>query len=74
MELFPLIVEFRTIDLSYYQYCRQLYLYQLGRYPEAFSGNVSPTGLYSNVKNGLGIFGAYSAVVADTIFPTHDIR
>ncbi len=69
MTLFPLIVEFRTVSKSYYQYSQQLYLYQKGRYNNGINNITSAFPLYSNIINGSGIFAGYSVFYSDTIFP-----
>ncbi len=69
MKLSPLILEIRCISYDFYQYVKQLYLYETGRYPDIVGGVVTPFPLHSNVENGYGIFAGYSAIVSDTIFP-----
>jgi hypothetical protein len=66
---YPLLLEFRSISYNYYQYVKNLYLYESGRYPDIVGGVVTAFPLYSNIENGYGIFAGYSAVVSDTIFP-----
>jgi hypothetical protein len=60
-------VEMRSISFEYYQFTRQKYLYDQGRFPEFGLGSYQGYQLYSNVKNGYGIFAGYSAVHSDTI-------
>lgn len=68
-EMYPLIVELRTIDSAYYHYLQSLYLYERGRFGSNI-GEVYPNySLYSNIKNGYGITAAYSSVTFDTVFP-----
>jgi hypothetical protein len=67
--LFPLIVEFKTISYQYYQYLRQLYLYNSGRYPDFQFGAYKAFPLYSNVANGMGIVAGYSKYVSELIIP-----
>lgn len=67
--LFPLIVELRSVSYNYYQFVKQKYLYDLGRYPKFMAGSVKTFPLYSNVINGYGIFSGYSVVQTDTIYP-----
>ncbi|HEX2921627.1 MAG TPA: DUF4249 family protein [Bacteroidales bacterium] len=69
-DLFPLIVELRSVSNSYYKFMKQKYLYELGRYPEFMSGTVKALPLYSNVIGGYGIFSGYS-VMYDTIYPVN---
>ena len=67
--LYPAILELRSISENYYQYLTQLKLYEQGRFPEfgAISYGVYP--LHSNIDQGYGIFAGYSTVFSDTIFP-----
>jgi len=66
--LYPLLVELRTLSYDYYKYVRQLYLYEKGRSPD-FGSGLTAFPLYSNIEGGYGIFAGYSAVVSDTINP-----
>jgi len=68
-ELYPCIFELRSISFDYYQYVKQLYLYEQGRYPEFIGSSLSTYQLYSNIDDGYGIFAGYSSVRSDTIFP-----
>ncbi|MEA1878225.1 MAG: DUF4249 family protein [Bacteroidota bacterium] len=69
VELYPVVFELRSISENYYNYLRQLKLYEKGRFPDfgGLSYGVFP--LHSNVSNGYGIFAGYSTVYTDTIFP-----
>ncbi len=67
--LFPLFLELRTVCYNYYMHKRMLYLYDTGRYPEIIGGVVTPFPLHSNVEGGYGIFGGYSSVFSETIYP-----
>jgi len=69
MKLRPLIVEFRSISRNYYEYLRQLYLYETGRYPEFRFGPFRTFPLYSNVTNGMGIIAGYSLYQSEIINP-----
>lgn len=69
-DLYPLVLELRTVSYDYYQYSRQLYLYDSGRFPEIVGGTVTVFPLYSNVEGGHGVFAGYSSVVSDTIYPS----
>lgn len=68
-QLFPLVVEFKTISYHYYQYLRQLYLYNFGRFPDFQFGPYKAFPLYSNVTNGMGIVAGYSKYVSELITP-----
>lgn len=68
-ELFPVILELRSISYNYYLYLKQLYLYNLGRYPEFPVGVGSVFPLHSNVQNGYGIFAGYSTFLSEIIDP-----
>jgi hypothetical protein len=62
-------VELKTISYSYYQYLRQLYLYETGRYPDFSFGPMHTFPLYSNVTNGMGILAGYSLFRSEIITP-----
>jgi hypothetical protein len=66
---YPFFVEFRAISRQYYQYLKQLYLYDLGRYPEFRFGSYLTFPLYSNVSGGLGIVAGYSVYRSEIINP-----
>ena len=64
----PYTLELRTADDSYYTYMKHLYLYQLGVSGGGF-GQIPPAyNLYSNVKNGYGIFTSYSCEQKSIVF------
>jgi len=65
--LYPFILELRSISYDYYQFARQKFLYDSGRFPEFGLSSNQAFQLYSNVKNGYGIFAGYSSVISDTI-------
>jgi hypothetical protein len=69
--LYPFILEIRSVSYDYYQFARQKYLYDTGRFPEFGLSSNQAFQLYSNVKNGYGIFAGYSAVISDTITPQY---
>jgi len=69
--LYPLLVEFKTISYQYYQYLRQLYLYNTGRYPDFQFGPYKAFPLYSNVNNGMGIVAGYSRYISEIITPEY---
>ncbi len=69
--LYPFILEVRSISYDYYQFARQKYLYDTGRFPEFGLSSNQAFQLYSNVKNGYGIFAGYSVVISDTITPQY---
>jgi hypothetical protein len=69
-KLLPLRIEFRTISHSFYQYTRQLFLYEYNNEDYFFSGVVrTPFTIHSNVENGYGIFTSYSSVTSSIIYP-----
>lgn len=68
-KLYPFILEVRSVSYNYYQYVRQLYLYEKGRYPEFLAGSITAYPLYSNILGGNGIFAGYSFIQSDTIYP-----
>lgn len=67
--LFPFILEIRSVSKDYYLFARQKYLYDSGRFPEFGLSTNTAFPLYSNVENGYGIFAGYSVAVSDTIYP-----
>jgi len=69
--LFPFMLEIRSVSKDYYLFARQKYLYDTGRFPEFGLSSNTAFPLYSNVENGYGIFIGYSAVVSDTIYPSY---
>jgi len=73
-DLFPLILEVRSVSLNYYKYIKQKYLYEKGRYPEFMAASATAFPLYSNVQGGYGIFAGYCSVQSDTIFPENYLR
>lgn len=65
MNLYPLVIELRSIDVAYYHYLRSFYLYdRVSDIGEIYP----PYSLYSNVDGGFGIVAAYSQSSSDTIF------
>jgi hypothetical protein len=50
-----LMVELLNIDESYYRYMKQYYIYESAGYPSIGQSNQKYP-MYSNVKNGLGLF------------------
>ncbi len=72
MILYPYMLELRSISSDYYNYQRQLYLYEMGRYPEFGIGTSGVFPLHSNVENGHGIFAGYSTYFSGLINPEED--
>lgn len=70
-DLFPLIIEFRSVSYDYYQYAKSAYLYEEGRYPDGLASQTSVFNTHSNVENAYGIFSGYSVFQSDTIYPNH---
>ncbi len=50
-----LVIELLNIDESYYRYVKQYYIYESAQYPSIGQSNQKYP-MYSNVKNGLGLF------------------
>lgn len=69
--LFPLIIELRSCSADYYNFVKQKYLYEKGRFPEFLAASTNAFPLFSNVPGGYGIFAGYSVVVSDTLFPKY---
>ncbi|MFO7656541.1 MAG: DUF4249 domain-containing protein [Bacteroidales bacterium] len=73
--LYPLILELRSVSYDYYQYVKQLYLYEKGRYPDGLAfGAFTSFPLYSNIEGGYGIFAGYSSILSDTIYPSQYVK
>ena len=70
--LYPLIIELRSCSGSYYQFVKQKYLYEKGRFPEFLAASANAFPLFSNVPGGYGIFAGYSVAVSDTLFPKYE--
>jgi hypothetical protein len=69
-KLLPLRIELRTVSHSYYQFTRQVFLYEYNNEDYVFSGIVrTPFTIHSNVENGYGIFTSYSSVTSSIIYP-----
>ncbi|MBK9388775.1 MAG: DUF4249 family protein [Bacteroidetes bacterium] len=68
-DLYPVILELRSVSQNYYRFVKQKYLYELGRYPEFMAASTTAFPLYSNINGGYGIFAGYSLVKSDTIYP-----
>jgi hypothetical protein len=68
-DLYPVILEFRSVSQNYYKFVKQKYLYDLGRYPEFMAASTTAFQLFSNINNGYGIFAGYCSVKSDTIYP-----
>lgn len=67
--LYPLILEFRTVSRNYYQYVKQLVFYEQGRYPDQIGSPLTVASLFSNINEGYGIFAGFSFMQSDTIYP-----
>jgi len=50
-----LVIELLNVDESYYRYIKQYYIYESAQYPSIGQSNQKYP-MYSNVKNGLGLF------------------
>lgn len=68
-DLFPVIVEFRSVSYDYYQYAKSIYLYEISRYPDGLASQTIVFNTYSNIENAYGIFSGYSVFQSDTIYP-----
>jgi hypothetical protein len=72
--LYPWILALRSVRYYYYQYVKQLYLYEKGRYPEFLAGSITASSLHTNVKGGYGIFAGYSSVQSVKIDPNKPVK
>jgi hypothetical protein len=68
-DLYPVILELRSVSQNYYRFVKQKYLYDLCRYPEFMAASTTAFPLYSNINGGYGIFAGYSLMKSDTIYP-----
>lgn len=68
-QYYPLVVDFKTISYQYYQYLKQLYLYNTGRYPEFQFGSYKAFPLFSNVSNGMGVVAGCAIYRSEVITP-----
>jgi len=50
-----LVIDLLNVDVSYYRYVKQYYIYESAQYPSIGQSNQKYP-MYSNVKNGLGLF------------------
>ena len=66
---YPFVVDFKTISFQYYQYLKQLYLYNTGRYPEFQFGSYKAFPLFSNVSNGMGLVAGGAVFRSEVITP-----
>ncbi|NLA25525.1 MAG: DUF4249 family protein [Bacteroidales bacterium] len=57
----------KAVDFNYYKYVTSITDYNLGRYPDFSNATIVPTNLFSNIKNGYGIFCGYSQTISDII-------
>lgn len=62
-----LFVELRHVSRAYYHFKKSYYIYLKSRYPMFVEGVTTATHVYSNVRNGHGIFASYAASV-DSLF------
>jgi hypothetical protein len=70
--LYPFILELRTVSCDYYRFRKQYYLYEQGRFANGITETMTSAPLFSNVKNGTGIFAGYSSMLSDTIKPAYE--
>ena len=68
-ELYPFVIELRTVSEEYYNFVKQLYLYEQGRFPENFGDVANVYPIFSNVRNGRGIFAGYNSFESHLIIP-----
>lgn len=64
-----IVVRMNGLSESLYNFLKSYYQhYEADAYDNIFIGAITPTNYYSNVENGLGIFGAQACYVSDTIY------
>ncbi len=66
---YPITVDFISISWHYYQYLKQLHLYNTGRFPDFQFGPYHAFPLYSNVRNAMGIVAGFSVYRSEVIYP-----
>lgn len=66
----PFVVEIKSVSYDYYQFYRNYYLYERGRWGDGIVSPMGHTSLYSNVKNGYGVFNGFSVYTT----PQMDIK
>ncbi|MBN1925525.1 MAG: DUF4249 family protein [Prolixibacteraceae bacterium] len=64
----PYAVTLRSVTYDYYQYQKQAYIYERGKYADINSSTV-PMPFHSNIDNAYGIIAGYSTCVSDSIIP-----
>jgi len=64
----PYAVTLRSVTYDYYQYQKQAYIYERGKYADINSSTVAMP-FYSNIDHACGIFAGYSTFVSDSIIP-----
>jgi hypothetical protein len=69
MNLYPVVLEFRSISYNYYKFLKNFYLYQQGRYPDGIMSSQTMVNMHSNIEGAYGIFAGFSRFETDTIFP-----
>lgn len=68
-----IVVSMNGLSESLYNYLKSFYkYYEADPYDNLFLGIINPTNYYSNVENGIGIFGAQACYVSDTIYYNMD--
>jgi hypothetical protein len=66
---YPFFIELKSISKQYYQYLKQLHLYNTGRFPDFQFESYKAFPLFSNVTNGQGIVAGYSVYRSAVIYP-----
>ena len=61
------VIYFLSVSEDYYQYKKRLIKHKENQYSNIWDGAGDPVEMYSNVKNGYGIFAGYQ-ICTDTIF------
>jgi hypothetical protein len=64
---YPFVVEFQSVSYDYYQFYKSYYLYEYGRWGDGIVSPMGHTSLYSNVKNGHGVFNGFSVYTTPQI-------
>lgn len=63
-------LEFRAVSRDYYLYKKSLMRHLANQFPDIWDGTGEPAQLFTNIKNGYGIFAGYT-VDSDTVYKSN---
>lgn len=64
---YKLIVKLRAVSKNYYEYRKRIIIHVDNQYSDIWDGVGEPVNMFTNIKNGYGIFAGYNQVI-DTIY------